>query len=186
MYHILDMDLDPDDQDLYSREEVSRYQHEDTKRRIIRLEQGAYSYLQRAIASHGAFAILYGRHSKHYIKKPEVLLGRATEDAIVDIDLGREGRGNKISRQQAMIKMDKGGSFYLKNLGKCSISVNSKEVAPRQSLSLSSSCLIEIRGMPFIFETNQTRVKQYMDSVTKGQRKGKILFNYESAFTFTG
>lgn len=168
---ILDMDLDPDDQDLYSHEEVSRYQHEDTKRRIIRLEQGAYSYLQRAIASHGAFAILYGRHSKHYIKKPEVLLGRATEDAIVDIDLGREGRGNKISRQQAMIKMDKGGSFYLKNLGKCSISVNSKEVAPGQSLSLSSSCLIEIRGMPFIFETNQTRVKQYMDSVTKVSSK---------------
>jgi hypothetical protein len=28
--------------------------------------------MRRAIASHGAFAILYGRHSKHYIKKPEV------------------------------------------------------------------------------------------------------------------
>lgn len=28
--------------------------------------------MQRAIASHGALAILYGRHSKHYIKKPEV------------------------------------------------------------------------------------------------------------------
>lgn len=51
---------------------VSRYQHEDTKRSIIRLEQGAYSYMQRAIVSHGAFAIFYGRHSKHYIKKPEV------------------------------------------------------------------------------------------------------------------
>uniref|UniRef100_A0A7N2QYE7 Uncharacterized protein n=1 Tax=Quercus lobata TaxID=97700 RepID=A0A7N2QYE7_QUELO len=56
--------------------------------------------MQRAIASHGAFAVLYGRHSKHYIKKPEVLLGRATEDIIVDIDLGREGRANKISRRQ--------------------------------------------------------------------------------------
>ena len=51
---------------------VLRYQHEDTKRAIIRLEQGAYSYMQRAIASHGSFAILYGRYSKHYIKKPEV------------------------------------------------------------------------------------------------------------------
>lgn len=38
----------------------------------MRLEQGAHSYMQRAIASHGAFAILYGRRSKHYIKKAEV------------------------------------------------------------------------------------------------------------------
>ncbi|OMO87491.1 hypothetical protein CCACVL1_09001, partial [Corchorus capsularis] len=67
---ILDMDLDPDDQDLCDQE-VLRYQHEDTKRAIIRLEQSFNSYMQRAIASHGAFAILYGRHSKHYIKKPE-------------------------------------------------------------------------------------------------------------------
>jgi len=51
---------------------VLRYQNEETKRAIIRLEQGAHSYMQRAIASHGAFAVLYGRHSKHYIKKPEV------------------------------------------------------------------------------------------------------------------
>lgn len=51
---------------------VSRYQHEDMKRAIIRLEQGAHSYMHRSIASHGAFAVIYGRHSKHYIKKPEV------------------------------------------------------------------------------------------------------------------
>ncbi|XP_065631874.1 uncharacterized protein LOC112035806 [Quercus suber] len=126
--------------------------------------------MQRAIASHGAFAVLYGRHSKHYIKKPEVLLGRATEDIIVDIDLGREGRANKISRRQAIIEMDKGGSFCLKNLGKCSISVNNKEVGPGQSLSLISSCLIEIRGMPFVFETNQTCVKQYLDNITKNNQ----------------
>lgn len=166
---ILDMDLDPDDHDLYSSEEVSKYQNEHSKRTIIRLEQGTHSYMQRAIASHGAFAILYGRYSKHYIKKPEVLLGRATEDVFVDIDLGREGRANKISRRQAIIKMDQGGSFYLKNLGKFSISVNNKEVAPGQSLGLISSCLIEIRGMPFIFEMSETRVKQYLDDITRNK-----------------
>uniref|UniRef100_A0A2C9TZR4 FHA domain-containing protein n=1 Tax=Manihot esculenta TaxID=3983 RepID=A0A2C9TZR4_MANES len=168
---ILGMDLDPEEKDLYSSEEVSRYQHEDIKRVIIRLEQGAHSYVQRAIASQGAIAVLYGRYSKHYIKKPEVLLGRATEDVIVDIDLGREGRANKISRRQATIYLDKGGSFHLKNLGKCSISVNDKEIAPGQSLNLTSSCVIEIRGMPFIFETNQSCVKQYLDSVTQKNQK---------------
>lgn len=51
---------------------VFKYQHEDAKRTIIRLEQSADSYRHRRIASHGAFAMLYGRHLKHYIKKPEV------------------------------------------------------------------------------------------------------------------
>ncbi|XVF73849.1 hypothetical protein PTKIN_Ptkin13bG0014400 [Pterospermum kingtungense] len=171
---ILDMDLDPDDQDLCDQE-VARYQHEDAKRAIIRLEQASHSYMQRAIASHGAFAVLYGRHSKHYIKKPEILLGRTTEDFIVDIDLGREGCANKVSRRQAIIYMEGDGSFRLKNLGKCSVSINSKEVAPGQSLSLNSNCLIEIRGMPFIFETNQTCVKQYLNGVAKkGKEKKKV------------
>ncbi|KAM6544362.1 hypothetical protein CsatB_008809 [Cannabis sativa] len=167
---VLDMDLDPDEQDLHSSEEVSRYQHEETKRAIIRLEQSAHSYMQRAIASHGALAILYGQHSKHYIKKPEVLLGRATFESPVDIDLGREGNSNKISRRQAIIKMDKSGSFYLKNLSsRFSISVNSKEVGPKQSLNLNSNCLIEIRGMSFIFEMNPARVKMYLDSIKTTQ-----------------
>ncbi|CAL5426167.1 unnamed protein product [Camellia sinensis] len=58
--------------------------------------------------------------------------------------------------QLAIIKMDQSGSSYLKNLGKCSIFVNNKEIVPKQ-----------VKGMPFIFETNQTRVKQYADCTTK-------------------
>ena len=40
--------------------------------------------------------------------------------------------------------MDEAGSFHLKNLGKCPILVNNKEVPPRQSQGLGSSCLIEV------------------------------------------
>ncbi|KAE9603548.1 putative transcription factor interactor and regulator FHA-SMAD family [Lupinus albus] len=160
---ILDMDLDPDDQDLYYNEEVSRYHNAETKRTIIRLEQGAHSHMQRAIASHGAFAILYGRRSKHYIKKAEVVLGRATESVPVDIDLGKEGHANIISRRQAVIKMDKDGFFYIKNFGKGLILVNNKEVHTGQSQRLHSNCLVELRGLPFIFETNQSRVMEYLD-----------------------
>ncbi|VVB05650.1 unnamed protein product [Arabis nemorensis] len=164
---ILDGDLDPDDQDNFDLE-VSKYQSQDMKRTIIRLEQAAYSYMQRAIASRGAFAVLYGRYSKHYIKKPEVLVGRSTEDLAVDIDLGREKRGSKISRRQAIIRLGDDGSFHMKNLGKYSISVNEKEVDPGQSLILKSDCLVEIRGMPFIFETNQIRMKEYLKRTGKG------------------
>lgn len=51
---------------------VMRYNNEEMRREIVRLEQGARSYMQRAIASNGAFAVLYGRYSKHYIRKAEV------------------------------------------------------------------------------------------------------------------
>ncbi|KAG4934017.1 hypothetical protein JHK87_048019 [Glycine soja] len=78
----------------------SRYQHVESKRATMRLEQGSHSCIERAIDSHGAFSILYSRHSKHYIKKPEVLLGRATQSVPVDIDLGiNGGHVNAISRR---------------------------------------------------------------------------------------
>ncbi|GAB4843033.1 hypothetical protein Ancab_013010 [Ancistrocladus abbreviatus] len=171
---ILDMDLGPGDQDSYSSRKVAKYQNEEAKRALIRLEQGAHSYMQRAMTSHGAFAILYGRRSKHYIKKPEVLLGRATCDVTVDIDLSREGRANKVSRRQAIIKMDKDGLFHLKNLGRFLILVDSREVYPGQSLCLHSNCLIEIQGMPFMFEVNQARIKQYLDDAARRiQFKGR-------------
>ncbi|XP_052201585.1 uncharacterized protein LOC127807619 isoform X4 [Diospyros lotus] len=167
---IPDIHLSPDDQDLYSNKQVSKYQDEDSQRAIVRLEQAACSFMQRAIASRGALAVLYGRRSKFYIKKSEVLLGRATEDIDVDIDLGREGNANKISRRQAIIKLDQNGSFHLNNLGKSSMFVNDKEIAPKQGVGLTSNCLIEVRGMQFIFETSQTCVKQYMDRFTKGSQ----------------
>ncbi|GER49014.1 forkhead-associated (FHA) domain-containing protein [Striga asiatica] len=94
---ILEMDLDPDDQGV---RQVPSYQYDDTKRTIIRLEQAAHSCVQRAMTLQGALALLYGRHLRYYIKKPEVLLGRSTDDFDVDVDLRKEGRANKISRRQ--------------------------------------------------------------------------------------
>uniref|UniRef100_A0A1D1XLM1 Microspherule protein 1 n=1 Tax=Anthurium amnicola TaxID=1678845 RepID=A0A1D1XLM1_9ARAE len=166
---ILDMDLGLSDQEssLFARE-VSRYQYLDTKKAIMRLEQGAQSYMQRAIASHGAFAIFYGRHLQHFIKKPKVSLGRATEDVYIDIDLKREGRANKISRNQAIIELDERGFFLLKNIGKCPIVINGKEVLSGKQLNINSGCLIEIRGMKFIFEVNPNAVSQYL---ANAQRK---------------
>lgn len=170
---ILEMDLGSYDQDLYFSRRVSQYQNEDSKRKIIRLEQCARSSLQRDMASQGALAILYGRHVKHFIRKTEVILGRSTDEADVDIDLGKGGRANKISRRQAIIKMEEDGSFFLKNLGKSSILVNGKAVGTEQSMGLGSSCLIEIRGMSFMFEMNHKSVRRYLDNIAKksqGQR----------------
>ncbi|XP_022740885.1 uncharacterized protein LOC111292661 isoform X2 [Durio zibethinus] len=175
---ILEMDLCPDESDSLTNREVSWYQDEHAKRTIIRLEQCARSAMQRAIASQGALAVFYGRHMKHYIKETEVILGRATVDVDVDIDLGREGHANKISRRQAIIKMEEDGSFSLKNLGKSSIFLNGKEVCTGQLMGLGSSSLIEIRDMAFVFEINQNSVKRYLANITQKNQEKKRAFDH--------
>ncbi|TYI01464.1 hypothetical protein ES332_A11G202700v1 [Gossypium tomentosum] len=174
---ILEMDLCPDESDSFIRSEVSRYQDEHSRKTLIRLEQCARSAMQRATASRGALAVLYGRHMKHYIKETEVVLGRATMDVDVDIDLGREGRANKISRRQAIIKMEGDGSFSLKNLGKSSIFLNGKEVSTGQLMGLASSSLIEIRDMAFVFEINQNSVKRHLAKITPKKQEKKTAFD---------
>ncbi|KAL7155384.1 hypothetical protein ABFS83_03G071900 [Erythranthe nasuta] len=166
---VVDMDLTPDEFNIDAHPEVCRYNHEESRRTIIRLEQTANACTQRAISAQGAFAVLYGRCSKYYIQKPEVLIGRATEDNRVDIDLGREKNGGKISRRQAIIKMDMYGTFQMKNLGRYPIFVNGREVAAEQSIPLISGCIIEVRGLCFLFETNHSRIKQHLDSVMNGR-----------------
>ncbi|KAJ9540943.1 hypothetical protein OSB04_027449 [Centaurea solstitialis] len=163
---ILEMDL-AHTQESCILSEVARYQYEGTKRMIIRLEQAARSSFHRTLSSQGALAIFYGRRLTHYIKKAEVTIGRSTDDTEVDIDLRKEGRANKISRRQATIKMEADGSFSLKNLGASSISLNGKNVAHGQAVALGSSCLIEIRGMCFVFEINEKYVRRFLDSQAK-------------------
>lgn len=170
---ILDMDLDPYDHDSHITRKVPSYQFDETKRTIIRLEQGARSSLQRAMTSRGALGILYGRRLRHFIRKPEVLLGRSTDDIDVDIDLRKEGRANKISRRQAIIKMEADGSFFLKNLGKSAVSVNGMIVATGQLVNLSPSCLIEVKGMSFVFEINQGYVRKHIGNFCM-KNKGKM------------
>ncbi|QCD81802.1 microspherule protein 1 [Vigna unguiculata] len=145
---ILEMDLSPMDEDPNARREVLRYQHEDSRKTIMRLEQGAQSSMGRAIRSHGALAVVYGRILKEYIRKSKVVLGRATNDVHVDIDLGKEGEevATKISRRQALIKLDADGSFIIKNLGKRSIFLNGKEIATGQARGLGASSVIEIES----------------------------------------
>ncbi|KAL7612126.1 uncharacterized protein LOC111913338 [Lactuca sativa] len=163
---ILEMDL-THAQESCLASEVVRNEYEGSKKMIIRLEQAARSSFQRALSSQGALAIFYGRRLKHYIKKAEVTIGRSTDDTEVDIDLRKEGRANKISRRQAIIKMETDGSFSLKNLGASSISLNGKEVAHGQVVALSSTCLIEIRGMSFVFETNDKYVRRFLGKQRK-------------------
>jgi predicted component of type VI protein secretion system len=90
-------------------------------------------------------------------------MGRGTHDNAVDIDLGKEGRANKVSRQQASLKLKEDGVFYLRNLGRRSLTVNNNAVETGQRAILGSNCLIEVGGMRFIFEINKRLVKQQVE-----------------------
>ncbi|WCJ43539.1 Forkhead-associated (FHA) domain-containing protein [Euphorbia peplus] len=175
---ILGMDLCPDDTDSCTNREVLRYQNDDTRRNIIRLEQCAQSCIRRSIASRGALAVLYGHHLKHYIRETEVVLGRATEDVEIDIDLGREGPANKISRRQALIRMETDGSFLLKNLGKSLVFLNGQEVATGQSMILGSGSLIEIGEMAFMFEINTKAVRRHLVNTANNRREKNTKFEW--------
>ncbi|KAL8099890.1 hypothetical protein AgCh_032225 [Apium graveolens] len=60
---------------------------------------------------------------------------------------------------KATIKMKTDGSFVLKNLGRSSVSVNGKAIANEQSLSLSSSSLIELEDAPVLLRTRPAIVE---------------------------
>ncbi|KFK41988.1 hypothetical protein AALP_AA2G197700 [Arabis alpina] len=161
---ILDMDLEPVG-DRYELE-ARRNRNEEMLRKIMRLEQSAESYMNRDIASHGAFALLYGS-SKYYINKPEVLLGRDTGEYQIDIDLGKLESGTGVSRKQALIRLKQDGSFEIKNLGKYSIWMNDTEIKKGEVVDLKNNCLIQIRKMTFVFEMNKTCVKRYLDGIRR-------------------
>eukprot|EP01018_Ginkgo_biloba_P034961 Gb_29975 [translate_table: standard] len=167
---ILDMDLDPGDDEYFSARAESKHMYRRHKKAILRLEQTANSAMQRSLASKGAFAILYGRHLRYFMRKNEVSMGRVTQDNTVDIDLGKEGRANKVSRRQATITLKEDGVFYLENRGRRAIAVNSNEITNRQSIRLSSNCLIEVGGMKFIFEMNKNLVKRQIEQIMQQAR----------------
>ncbi|KAK4774477.1 hypothetical protein SAY86_009412 [Trapa natans] len=183
---ILDMDLWPKDWDSHASKEVLAYKSEEARKAVMRMEQCARSCIQRAIGSRGALAVLYGRHSKHYIRKAEVMLGRSTNDFDVDIDLVKEGGTNRISRRQALIKLENEGSFSLKNLGKNSMFLNGKEVFKGQGVRLTPSCLIEVKGIAFVFEMNQKSVRQYLWNLARESRKENNSFEWSPEGTTLG
>lgn len=169
---ILDMDLDPVfDEDALARA-ASRRLYRRQRKTLMRLEQGAKAALERALTHREAIAVLYGHHLRYYIKRNKVLLGRVTLDNSVDIDLGKEGRANKVSRRQATIRLKEDGVFYLKNLGRRDLSVNNIPIANGQHAMLGSNCLIEVGGMRFIFEINRKLVRQRVAEMLSTRQQG--------------
>ncbi|KAL0729066.1 hypothetical protein Bca4012_025159 [Brassica carinata] len=171
------LDLIPDDSDsCLDTEERNMSKH--PRHTLLGLEHCSMTSIPRGIISQGAIAVLHCRHLKHYIRKQEVIIGRSSDGMNVDIDLGKYGYGSKISRRQALVKLENNGSFSLKNLGKRYIFVDREKVNTGQIVSLKSCSSVDIRGEVFVFKINKKAVRQFLKNNTRRNSKDDTKFRW--------
>nr|VDD21405.1 unnamed protein product [Brassica oleracea] len=130
---------------------------------LLGLEHCSVTSVPRGIISQGAIAVLHCRDSKHFIRKQEVIIGRSCEGMNVDIDLGKYGYGSKVSRRQALVKLEKNGTFSLKNLGKRHIRTD---------------CIPRIIGEVFVFKINKEAVRQFLKNNARRNSKDDTKFRW--------
>ncbi|KAF2598505.1 hypothetical protein F2Q68_00008045 [Brassica cretica] len=145
---------------------------------LLGLEHCSVTSVPRGIISQGAIAVLHCRDSKHFIRKQEVIIGRSCEGMNVDIDLGKYGYGSKVSRRQALVKLEKNGTFSLKNLGKRHILVNGEKLSTGQIASLTSFSSVDIRGEVFVFKINKEAVRQFLKNNARRNSKEDTKFRW--------
>mmetsp|Transcript_12855 Transcript_12855/g.15527 ORF Transcript_12855/g.15527 Transcript_12855/m.15527 type:complete len:323 (-) Transcript_12855:132-1100(-) len=126
---------------------------------IMKLERTASMCTARRLSKLNALAALQGTNTRFLITKPEVIIGRSTDEQQVDIDLSEEGNASKVSRQQAVIEL-RNGSMHMCNTGRKQILVNNCIVESGKSRRLESNCLIEVGGLRFLFMTNKHLIRK--------------------------
>ncbi|CAH8337082.1 unnamed protein product [Eruca vesicaria subsp. sativa] len=172
------LNLIPDDESdsFLDLEERNKSKH--PRYTLLGLEHCSVTSIPRGIISQGAIAVLHGRDLKHFIRKHEVIIGRSSDGMNVDIDLGLYGYGSKISRRQALVKLENNGSFSLKNLGKRHILVNGEKLSTEQIVSLTSCSSVNIRGEVFVFKINKEAVRQFLKNNTRRNNKDDTKFRW--------
>mmetsp|Transcript_8695 Transcript_8695/g.18018 ORF Transcript_8695/g.18018 Transcript_8695/m.18018 type:complete len:356 (-) Transcript_8695:160-1227(-) len=128
---------------------------------ISELERTSMAATSRMLSKAGTLAVLRGTRTYFEIKKPEVIVGRSTEQQLVDIDLAKEGSATKVSRQQARIKLSH-GVFKLINVGRRPIFVNNSMVESGYQRQLEKNALVEVGGLRFLFQINSRNMRRLM------------------------
>ena len=121
------------------------------------LERTAVSIFSRRASSRGALACLVGKRAAFYLSRPEMSIGRSTKYQIVDVDLSPEGDCSKVSRQQGMVRLHPGGSFYFQNLGQRKAKVDGNAVPTRARAVLKNGSLLQVGGLSLMFLVNPLR-----------------------------
>ncbi|KAK4336966.1 hypothetical protein RND71_043416 [Anisodus tanguticus] len=114
-------------------------------------------------------AVLRGRLVRYLMRSREITLGRCTKDSIVDVDLSLEGPSSKISRKQALIKLNSNGDFLITNtVSKDGISEND-EVMEESFLELDDDKLEELTSfVSFFLDSLKHKNMEVRYSASKG------------------
>lgn len=140
--------------------------HRAATRRERRRDAVALAALERSVrassdrAMGDALAVLRGMKTRFLLTKPEVLLGRCTDDQHVDIDLSQEGNASKVSRQHAFITLRKDGTFCVRNVGRRPLMVNGSTVEIGQRVRLPHDSVLEIGGLRLLFMANRRKLNK--------------------------
>ncbi|XP_062543418.1 microspherule protein 1 [Armigeres subalbatus] len=99
-------------------------------------------------------AVLRGRLVRFLMRSREIVFGRSTKDAVVDVDFSLEGPAYKVSRKQGTIKLRSNGDFFITNEGKRPLYIDGTALLYGNKTRLNNNCVIEISNLRFIFLMN--------------------------------
>ncbi|XP_065087257.1 microspherule protein 1 [Ochlerotatus camptorhynchus] len=99
-------------------------------------------------------AVLRGRLVRFLMRSREIIFGRSTKDAVVDVDFSLEGPAFKVSRKQGTIKLRSNGDFFITNEGKRPLYIDGTPLMYGNKTRLNNNCVIEISNLRFIFLIN--------------------------------
>ncbi|KXJ16530.1 microspherule protein 1 isoform X1 [Exaiptasia diaphana] len=156
------------------------------KREILKLEEEIPKWQiivddfcgsnKTSTGSHNEFdnqtlAVLRGRLVRYLMRSREIIVGRATADNQVDVDLSLEGPAWKVSRRQAVIRLKSDGEYYVVNEGRRSLLIDGKPIGMGVKARLHHNSTFEVCGLRFVFLINQDLVAAAKDSKPQQQQQ---------------
>uniref|UniRef100_A0AAG5D9A0 FHA domain-containing protein n=1 Tax=Anopheles atroparvus TaxID=41427 RepID=A0AAG5D9A0_ANOAO len=118
-------------------------------------------------------AVIRGRMVRFLMRSREIVLGRTTKDATVDVDLSHEGPACKVSRKQGTIKLRSNGDFFITNEGKRPLYIDGRPLLCGHKTRLNDNCVIEISNLRFVFLINH----DFINAVRQESAKMNIPLN---------
>ena len=105
-------------------------------------------------------ALIRGETYQFYMKQTALIIGRSTDNVIVDIDLGYfiPHSCHHVSKRQAVISFQKDFCFYLENIGKRPFRVNGVLIPKGKVCILQPGAILDFSDILFIFIPNEVLV----------------------------
>ncbi|XP_049542419.1 microspherule protein 1 [Anopheles darlingi] len=118
-------------------------------------------------------AVMRGRMVRFLMRSREIVIGRATKDYTVDVDLSLEGPAYKVSRKQGTIKLRSNGDFFITNEGKRPLYIDGRPLLCGHKARLNDNCVLEISNLRFVFLINH----EFINTVRQESAKMNIPLN---------